>query len=384
MRNQSRGPSSGGGAVTVDQQPVAILCADPGEAATLAEALRGEGFRSRHFISPRVMINAARHTSPAAIVAEQRLLADAVAEACVQAVRETGGAPLLLLGRTDQGPIPEGTEAVLEYPADTQRLARQLRALLGDQGWKRSLSRALKEDRFRLVFQTIARTDGTASGLHEVLVRMLDDSGRELLPETFLPPAARLGLRRHIDRWVILRSLETLDGNVDDPSLCLFVKLFPETACTPAFPGWLGQQLRERRMGPDRIVFQLPYPQVAAQPDAFAPLAMVLRHHGCGLALEHYAPEDPAATRWPFPVTHVKLAAGLTRDLPDDRSLQRRVQAVVGHARKARIRTIATRVQNPALMTNLWEAGVDYVQGYFLQAPTASLCQRSSTEPVSP
>ncbi|MCC5860159.1 MAG: EAL domain-containing protein [Ectothiorhodospiraceae bacterium] len=385
MKEQlEEGPAGGGAALTEEQQPVAILCRDAGHATTLSEALRRRGMRSRRYVNARVMVNAARQTAPGAIVAEQALMRDAVTEACIQSVQETSGAPLLLLTDDTGGPPPDSAAALLDRAADADSVAQQLQAVLFDQGWRRHLDEALRQDRFHLAYQPIHGIDGTATGLHEVLVRMLDPGGRTLLPDTFLPAAARLGRRRQIDRWVIINALDVLAGWDGASKPTLFIKLFPETACTSAFPTWLGRQIRQRALDQSRLVFQLPYPDVSADPAAFRPLGAILHREGCGLALEHYAPEDPAATHWPFPISHVKLASSLTRSLAEDRTRQRHVQAVVSHLHRLDIRVIATRVQDPDVMTGLWHAGVDYVQGYFLQPPDHRLQHPDDQEPAAP
>ncbi len=72
-----------------------------------------------------------------------------------------------------------------------------------DKARVRQIKAALVDNRFRLVQQPIASLVGEDAGMFDVLVRMLDEQGHELLPSVFMPAAERNDLMKPIDRWVI-------------------------------------------------------------------------------------------------------------------------------------------------------------------------------------
>ncbi len=375
MHDEPQGASAGGGGGIVEHPAIAVLSVKPGRAAVLASVLRCRGFRSRHFVNARVLLNAARQFVPVAIITDAELLTDPLVEACAQAVRESTGAFLVTLQHREGERNSPAVDAVLDPDRDADELAQELHRLLYDTSWRQRLKRALREDGFRLAYQPIVHPDGSPSGLHEVLVRLHDSARGEIMPGDFLPPADRLGLRRHIDHWVMQHALDTITQHSSDRSPTLFVKLFPETILTADFFDWLTRQLRRRRTDDGRLVIELPCSDVMATPETYLPLAAELRTHRCAIALGHYAPDDPAGMHQDFPADYLMLAPALMRGLADSHARQRYVQAVISHARRAGARTIATHVQNPQVMTHLWQAGVDYVQGYFLHAPSPELWQ---------
>ena len=59
----------------------------------------------------------------------------------------------------------------------------------------------------RLVQQPIASLLCEDKGMFDVLVRMLDEQGNEVLPAEFIAAAERNDLMKNIDRWVIGASL---------------------------------------------------------------------------------------------------------------------------------------------------------------------------------
>jgi len=70
-----------------------------------------------------------------------------------------------------------------------------------DKIWVKHIKSALMENRFRLVQQPIASLLGEDKGMFDVLVRMLDEQGTEVLPAEFIAAAERNDLMKNIDRW---------------------------------------------------------------------------------------------------------------------------------------------------------------------------------------
>ncbi len=69
------------------------------------------------------------------------------------------------------------------------------------------------------------------------------------------------------------------------------------------------------------------------------------------------------------PLDFVKIDGTLVQDLAGDPQLQSRVRILVEAARRKGIHTIAERVEDANTMAVLWQIGVQYIQGYFVNAP---------------
>src|SRR5579871_759360 len=86
----------------------------------------------------------------------------------------------------------QGTGRVAVYSARDEAHARHT----GEIQWLQRLQGALKENRFQLYHQIIVPTHGTNGGpAMEVLVRMQDETGRELPPSEFMRAAERYRLK---------------------------------------------------------------------------------------------------------------------------------------------------------------------------------------------
>ena len=95
-----------------------------------------------------------------------------------------------------------GNQSLMSDRADTEN-----RVMSYDKVWVKHIKAALMENRFRLVQQPIASLQGEDPGMFDVLVRMIDHQGKEVLPSEFMAAAARNDLMKNIDRWVVGASL---------------------------------------------------------------------------------------------------------------------------------------------------------------------------------
>jgi multidomain signaling protein FimX len=233
--------------------------------------------------------------------------------------------------------------------------------------WVKHIKAALMENRFRLVQQPIASLHGADPGMTDVLVRMLDPNGKEVLPGEFLPAAERNDLLKNIDRWVIGASLSFAAQRKPG---CLFVRLSKDTLKDSSFLPWLDNQVRASRAEPARLCFEFPEDVAEGQLSAFQSLADALHTRGFRCALERFGSgRDPHALLGAAPLNFVKIDGALVQSLTRDPELQQRVRKLVDESKRRKIETIAERVEDANTMAVLWQLGVQYIQGYFVHAP---------------
>ena len=250
---------------------------------------------------------------------------------------------------------------LLEHTGAILRLQDQ------DRLWVKQIKSALIENRFRLVQQPIASLVGEDLGMYDVLVRMLDEQGQEVLPSVFMPAAERNDLMKNVDRWVIGAAMSFCAARKPG---ALFVRLSQETLSDPSLPGWLANHLKSTRIEPARIVFQI-REEVAAQQikDAVA-LHKALRERGFRFAIEGFGlGRDTERLLGHLKPDFVKIHGALMQGLSADQDKQARVKAMVELARGCKAITIGERVQDANTMAVLWQLGVEFIQGYFINAP---------------
>jgi diguanylate cyclase (GGDEF)-like protein/PAS domain S-box-containing protein len=261
-----------------------------------------------------------------------------------------------------KGSARGGNQSVISDHADTES-----RVMSYDKVWVKHIKAALMENRFRLVQQPIASLRGEDPDMFDVLVRMIDTQGKEVLPSEFMAAAARNDLMKNIDRWVVGASLSFA---TQKKPKSLFVRLSRETVKDDSFLTWLDNHLRSSRAEPQRLCFQVTEESAASHVTQVKALASALRGRHFRFALESFGGgRDSLGMLESVSLDFVKIDGAVIQGLAADPQLQQRVRALVEAAQKRSVQTIAERVEDANTMAVLWQLGVQYIQGYFVNEP---------------
>ncbi len=243
--------------------------------------------------------------------------------------------------------------------------------------WVPRIKQALIESRFRLARQPVGSLTGEDVGLVDLLVRMIDEQGDEVLPSQFVGAAERNKLIKNIDRWVIAASLAWLKSN---PEIKAFVRLSQATVMDESLPQWLEQQFGAAGIEPGRMIFEVAEVAADGQLKATRDLAETLRETGYGFAIEHFGVgARPQQVLNHVPMDFLKVDGSLMQGLARDAQLQDRVKQLVAEAKGREIRTVAERVEDANTMAALWQIGIEYIQGYQLNEPEVVLSEEPET-----
>jgi multidomain signaling protein FimX len=236
-----------------------------------------------------------------------------------------------------------------------------------DKIWVKHIKSALMENRFRLVQQPIASLLGEDKGMFDVLVRMLDEQGTEVLPAEFIAAAERNDLMKNIDRWVIGASMSFAANR---KASCIFVRLSKDTVLDKSLMGWLETQLKSLKIEPKRICMQVTEELANQYVRPTKELAGSLHKLGFRFALEHFGTgRDPLKLLNDISMNFIKVDGSLMQGLSTNQIQQQRVKGLVEAAKRKNIETIAERVEDANTMAVLWQLGIEFIQGYFVNAP---------------
>ena len=151
---------------------------------------------------------------------------------------------------------------------------------------------------------------------------------------------------------------------------CLFVRLSKDTAKDGSFLEWLENHVRSSRAEPQRLCFQVTEGIASTYIAQVKTLATALRQKGFRFALDSFGSgRDSQGLLESIPLDFVKIDGALVQGLTADAQLQQRVRVLVEQATKRQIQTIGERVEDANTMAVLWQVGVQYIQGYFVNEP---------------
>jgi diguanylate cyclase (GGDEF)-like protein len=236
-----------------------------------------------------------------------------------------------------------------------------------DKVWVKHIKSALMENRFRLVQQPIASLLGEDKGMFDVLVRMLDEQGAEVLPAEFMAAAERNELMKNIDRWVIGASMSFAANR---KAACIFVRISKDTILDKSLLAWLETQVKSLKIEPKRICIQVTEDLANQYVQQTKELAQSLRKLGFRFALEHFGTgRDPLKLLADIDMDFIKIDGSLMQGLSTNQLQQQRVKGLVEASKRKRIETVAERVEDANTMAVLWQLGIEFIQGYFVNAP---------------
>ena len=257
------------------------------------------------------------------------------------------------------------------HPEDSELTVRQ-----GEMEWVARIQRALDEDRFLLYSQDIEAVSGGAdAGMHcELLVRMVDESGKLVPPMAFIPAAERYNLMPAVDRWVIRNALATLQRlRVEQPDtpieLCA-INLSGASIGDDRFLEFVHEQFEGFDVPPQCICFEITETAAIANLAKAQRFIEEFRALGCKFSLDDFgAGMSSFAYLKHLPVDFLKIDGGFVKDMADDPIDRAMVEAInnVGHVMGKR--TIAEFVDNDRVVVALRQIGVDYAQGYGVAKP---------------
>ncbi|PWT73744.1 MAG: GGDEF domain-containing protein [Proteobacteria bacterium] len=263
----------------------------------------------------------------------------------------------------------KGRNRVHVYEAGDAMLARRD----GEMRWMPRIQQALADERFRLYYQPILPVGaGSSNGSHgEILIRMLDESGRIVLPGAFLPAAERYGLMLALDRWVVKRTLEVLSANrTGDGDVSFAINLSGQSLGAADFLDFVTEQLDATRVTPSKLCFEITETSAVSELAHALRLIDTLKGLGCRFALDDFGTGLSSFSYLKtLPVDYLKIDGGFVTGLVGDDIDQAMVEAVhhIGHM--MRLKTIAEWVESRAILLKLKQIGVNYGQGYALGQP---------------
>jgi diguanylate cyclase (GGDEF)-like protein len=246
-----------------------------------------------------------------------------------------------------------------------QRAQRQLIA---------KISRALETHRFCLYYQRIVSINSKPLLEHyEILIRMLDENGELVSPNTFIPAAERYGLITDIDCWVI----ETFFSNYKKLSDQKFIKqglyainLSGASICNNGFLEFLIEQFPRHQIPPQTICFEITETAAIANFDKARYFMGELKQIGCRFALDDFGSGlSSFAYLINLPVDYLKIDGTFVKDINHNSVSQAIVEGFNRIAHAMNLETVAEFVEDESILEKLREIGVDYAQGYGISHP---------------
>ncbi|MND59267.1 Cyclic di-GMP phosphodiesterase YfgF [compost metagenome] len=207
-----------------------------------------------------------------------------------------------------------------------------------------------------------------------MLLRLLSPQGEEVPPADFLDAAKEAGLAERIDRWVILNSIKLLaEHRTKGHNTRLFVHLSGASLQDQTLLPWLSVALKAARLPSDALIFQFSEPDAIAYLKQAKVLTQGLAELHCQVALSQFGCAlNPFNTLKHLAIDFVKVDGSFTQDLSRAENQEVLKTLLASLHAQAKL-TIVPFVETASVLATLWQAGVNYIQGYYLQGPSQAM-----------
>lgn len=234
---------------------------------------------------------------------------------------------------------------------------------------------ALENNSLKLLYQPVISLQGEDDEQFEVLLRLPDEEGNELTPGQFMSPIEDAGLLEKMDRWVILNSIKSLSAKrAEGHKTRLFINITFKSLADDSFMPWFSAALKVAKLPSDAIIFQIHENDATGyikhatrfvQAAADIHCKISINHFGCSLnplnLLKHLTPD------------FAKLDSSFAEQIDASKEKQEELMEMVEALQTQGVLTAVAGVESPASLASLFQAGVNYIQGYYVSPPIENM-----------
>jgi EAL domain-containing protein (putative c-di-GMP-specific phosphodiesterase class I) len=185
-----------------------------------------------------------------------------------------------------------------------------------------------------------------------------------------------------IDRWVILQSIKMLSVHrAKGHATRLTINLTSNSVMDPEFLQWLTVAIKAARLPSDAVVFQITEKDAVTYLRQTREFVEGLRAMHLRASLSRFGLIDNSfETLHHIPVDMVKLDGEAVRNMDEQESDGDEIIATIKKLQQNGKLTIVPMVENANVLSTLWQAGANYIQGHYLQEPSTDMDYDFSTE----
>jgi diguanylate cyclase (GGDEF)-like protein len=255
-----------------------------------------------------------------------------------------------------------GNPIVIHKPDEKRKSRRQQNIEMADR-----IVRALNEHRMILALQPIVKAVSRQPVYYEALLRMRETDGTITPAGEFIEIAEQLGLVRLIDARVLELCVKLLTGA---PKLRLSLNVSGETASDPEWLNALRAITKGDRQLTERMMVEITETSAIRDVEESISFVKSLKKLGCRMAIDDFGSGYSSFRNLRLlDFDMVKLDGSFIRDLPNSREDQILVRALIDLAKNFSMETVAEWVTDEATAKLVEDAGVTYMQGFYLGEP---------------
>ncbi|WP_323594466.1 bifunctional diguanylate cyclase/phosphodiesterase [Aliarcobacter butzleri] len=234
--------------------------------------------------------------------------------------------------------------------------------------WTLKIKKALDEDKIVPYFQPIYNLKTNKIEKYEALVRLIDGNN-VISPYYFLDISKKSKQYLQLTKTMIQKTFDYFR----DKDFEFSINLTFEDIKSEYISSFIIELLKGYKIG-HRVVFEIVESEEIDNFRKINEFFVTIREYGCKIAIDDfgsgYSNFEYLAK---LNVDYIKIDGSLIKDILINKSSQNIVSMLVNFAKGQKVKTIAEFVSNKDILNKVRELGIDYVQGYYIKEPIASI-----------
>lgn len=234
-----------------------------------------------------------------------------------------------------------------------------------------ALRSALELNRLRIKYQPIIALQNQSQHAYDALLYIENDAGSDDIADTLI---ASLGIEKtnaELDRWMISEIISTLTAS-DNENIQLNIPLTASAIMDDSFYAWLAARLDSSNIENVSLSFSITASDATDYENNALSLIKQFKEAGHPVCITNANTDYIDLIKKLLPDT-LKLSAHLTEKMTGEEAEPELIKNMIKFANENNATCIADGVNSAGDLAQLWQTGIGYVQGNYLQAPQENM-----------
>ncbi len=171
-----------------------------------------------------------------------------------------------------------------------------------------------------------------------------------------------------MDRWIILETTKALSiHRTNGHNTRLIINLTSNALLDDSIAAWLGVAIKAANLSSDLLTFQFREDDVKNNLKSAIKTIGALRSAKFRVSVGEFGcDEDPFKLLKHVALDFVKFHTSLSTD-------SKALKTLIQDAKENHLQTIVPEVDNASMLASMWQMGTHYIQGSYLQLPSAEM-----------
>ena len=236
-----------------------------------------------------------------------------------------------------------------------------------------ALESALALKRLKLKYQPIVALQEQTHHCYDAVVYIEKDSGEEESAEQLLNGLGIEKQNAQLDRWLLEEAVTAVQNRAEQNiPVELHVALSASAVLDDDFYPWLVQQVGASSIPASNFVFSIKAGDAMDYETRVREFILKLKEDQFKVGIHQATLEHSATIRQLHP-DFVLMSSELTAAMNGEEADPQLIKDMISQSHETRAQCIASGVNSAGELAQLWQTGVEYVQGNYLEAPLASM-----------